>query len=156
MDEQTVACPKCKSTQITGMNKGFSGGKAVAGAVLTGGIGILAGTHGSKKLIVACLNCGNKWDPAQNYQNQKANEKRDKALAELAERKKFKKQFYSIYESGNYTEAETFFSNRKITLVGKKDVHSTYKFHKAFDRDQKIVGYVLLTLLFGFIIWLFK
>lgn len=35
-------CPKCGSNQITSDKKGFSGKKAVAGALLTGGIGILA------------------------------------------------------------------------------------------------------------------
>jgi hypothetical protein len=47
-----VTCPKCGSDQITSSKKGFSGKKAVAGAVLTGGIGILAGTLGSNKIQV--------------------------------------------------------------------------------------------------------
>jgi len=45
-----VVCPKCGFGQITGDKKGFSGGKAVAGALLTGGIGLLAGFHGSSKI----------------------------------------------------------------------------------------------------------
>jgi len=44
-----IKCPKCSSTQITASKKGFSGKKAIAGAVLTGGIGLLAGTIGSNK-----------------------------------------------------------------------------------------------------------
>lgn len=58
-EEFLVGCPKCSSTQITANKKGFSGGKAVAGAVLTGGIGLLAGFHGKDKVIITCLSCGN-------------------------------------------------------------------------------------------------
>ena len=58
---QKICCPKCGSDQITADQKGFSGGKALAGAVLTGGIGLLAGTIGSKEVIITCLKCGNQW-----------------------------------------------------------------------------------------------
>jgi len=58
-----IRCPKCSSTQITANKKGFSGGKAVAGAVLTGGVGLLAGTIGSNKVLITCLNCGNQFKP---------------------------------------------------------------------------------------------
>ena len=37
--------------------------KAAAGAVLAGGIGLLAGTIGSNKIELTCLSCGNKWRP---------------------------------------------------------------------------------------------
>lgn len=57
----TMKCPKCNSLQLTSNKKGFSGGKAVTGAVLTGGIGILAGTIGSGKVIITCLKCGHKF-----------------------------------------------------------------------------------------------
>lgn len=58
-----IKCPKCSSTQITANKKGFSGKKAVGGALLTGGIGLLAGTIGSNQIIITCLNCGNKFKP---------------------------------------------------------------------------------------------
>lgn len=61
-----VKCPKCGSTQITAGKHGFSAGKAVGGALLTGGIGLLAGMHGSKKIEITCLNCGNKFKPGAN------------------------------------------------------------------------------------------
>jgi hypothetical protein len=60
-----VTCPKCGSNQITANKKGFSGGKAVAGAVLTGGIGLLAGTIGSSKVVCTCLACGNQFKAGQ-------------------------------------------------------------------------------------------
>jgi hypothetical protein len=65
-DPNQVCCPKCGSNQITAQKKGFSGKKAVAGVVLTGGIGLLAGTIGSDKIKITCLNCGNQFNPGDN------------------------------------------------------------------------------------------
>lgn len=58
-----IRCPKCGSTQLTANKKGFSGTKAVGGAILTGGIGLLAGTIGSNKINITCLACGNQFRP---------------------------------------------------------------------------------------------
>ena len=60
---ENIKCPKCGSEQISVNKKGFSGKNAVAGAVLTGGIGLLAGTIGSNKVMITCLNCGNVFKP---------------------------------------------------------------------------------------------
>lgn len=58
-------CPKCKSTNIQVMGndrKAFSLGKAVAGTVLAGGVGSLAGFAGKKgKYDVLCMECGNRF-----------------------------------------------------------------------------------------------
>lgn len=56
-----IRCPKCSSDQIFAGKKGFSGGKAVGGALVLGPLGILAGLHGSKKINLTCLNCGHEW-----------------------------------------------------------------------------------------------
>jgi hypothetical protein len=61
IEEEYLCCPKCNSKELHSEQKGFSGGKALAGALLTGGIGILAGTIGSKDVNVTCLKCGNKF-----------------------------------------------------------------------------------------------
>ncbi len=60
-----VKCPKCSSTQLTANKKGYSAGKALAGVVLTGGIGLLGGFIGSKKITITCLSCGNKFKPSE-------------------------------------------------------------------------------------------
>jgi hypothetical protein len=60
-----IVCPKCGSNQLTANKKGFSGKKAVAGAFLTGGIGLLAGTIGSNKVKITCLSCGHEFKPGQ-------------------------------------------------------------------------------------------
>lgn len=60
-----VKCPKCGSNQFAANQKGFSSGKAIGGAILTGGVGLLAGFIGSKKVIITCLACGNKFKPGE-------------------------------------------------------------------------------------------
>jgi tellurium resistance protein TerD len=57
-----IRCPKCTSTQITAGNKGFGLGKAVVGGLVLGPLGLLGGFMGSKKVMVTCLKCGNKWE----------------------------------------------------------------------------------------------
>lgn len=60
---EELQCEKCGSTQLSADKKGFSGKQAVAGAVLTGGIGVLAGTIGSNKIKITCLSCGHQFEP---------------------------------------------------------------------------------------------
>lgn len=55
------ACAKCGSTSITYNKKGFSGGKAIIGAVAFAGVGLLAGLIGSNKIRATCIKCGNSW-----------------------------------------------------------------------------------------------
>lgn len=69
-DEELFKYPKCDSTQLTSNKKGFSGGKAVARSVLTGGIGLLAETIGSGNVIITCLKCGHKFK-AGEYNKEK-------------------------------------------------------------------------------------
>ena len=69
-----ILCPKCGSNQLTAHKKGFSGKKAVAGAILTGGIGLLAGTIGSNKIIITCLNCGHQFKPGERPKAQSSTE----------------------------------------------------------------------------------
>lgn len=55
------SCPKCKSEHITANKKGYGAAKGLGGLVLTGGVGLLAGFIGSKKVLLTCLNCGKQW-----------------------------------------------------------------------------------------------
>jgi transcription elongation factor Elf1 len=54
-------CPKCGSTSLSGGKQGFGVGKAVAGAVLLGGVGLLAGGIGANNTVITCMNCGYKF-----------------------------------------------------------------------------------------------
>ena len=55
-------CPMCgeqiKWIKVDTSQKGFSVGKAAAGAILLGPIGLVGGALGKKKECSACGNCG--------------------------------------------------------------------------------------------------
>ncbi|HFN7463140.1 TPA: hypothetical protein ACHGUO_002026 [Streptococcus pneumoniae] len=61
--QNIITYPNCKSKDVTFLQqdkKAFSVGKAVGGAVLTGGVGALAGFAGKKgNKQWHCQNCGN-------------------------------------------------------------------------------------------------
>lgn len=64
-EEDKLYCPHCGSSQLVANKKGFGAGKALTGAVLTGGIGLLAGFIGSGKVKVTCLKCGRKFNAGE-------------------------------------------------------------------------------------------
>lgn len=70
--EEKVKCPKCGSDQLTAEKHGFSLGKAAGGAILTGGVGLLAGFHGSGKIDITCLKCGHVFKPGNKPAQTKA------------------------------------------------------------------------------------
>lgn len=57
----TPRCPNCGSENIQLMKKGFSAGKAVAGGLLLGPVGVLGGAVGSNDVIRVCAKCGHKF-----------------------------------------------------------------------------------------------
>ena len=61
LQEEYLCCPKCMSKELHAEKSGFSGGKAAAGFVLAGGVGLLAGTIGSRDIKITCLKCGNQF-----------------------------------------------------------------------------------------------
>ena len=63
--EDKLYCPNCGSSQLVANKKGFGAGKALTGAVLTGGVGLLAGFIGSGKVKITCLKCGCQWKPGE-------------------------------------------------------------------------------------------
>ncbi|MDK7952187.1 hypothetical protein [Lactobacillus paragasseri] len=65
-DRKKPRCPKCHSTNVQAVQKhkkNFSMGKAVAGTVLAGGVGSVAGFAGknTKKVDMVCMDCGNQF-----------------------------------------------------------------------------------------------
>lgn len=58
-----VGCPKCGSTQVSALKKGFGIGKSLLGGFLAGPVGLLGGFVGSRKVYVACAACGHTWTP---------------------------------------------------------------------------------------------
>ena len=54
-------CPKCGIGYLEAVSErtgGFSGGKAIAGAVVLGPIGLAAGALGKKQVTYKCSCCG--------------------------------------------------------------------------------------------------
>lgn len=54
-------CPRCHIGFLSSESErvgGFSGGKAVLGAVIAGPIGLAAGALGKKKVTYVCGSCG--------------------------------------------------------------------------------------------------
>lgn len=58
-----IRCPKCHSTQIAPMKRGFKLGRAVVGGVIGGGVlgGAIIGGIGANKVELVCLKCGRKF-----------------------------------------------------------------------------------------------
>lgn len=79
--EDEIKCPKCGSTQLSANKKGFGVEKAIAGAVLTGGVGLLAGTIGSSKVKITCLKCGHTFKPGEDLDAQAKKDAELKAIA---------------------------------------------------------------------------
>ncbi|MGN7786804.1 hypothetical protein ACTJIJ_19885 [Niabella sp. 22666] len=132
MSEDLIKCPKCGSTQISAQKKGFSGKKAVAGAILTGGIGILAGTLGSNKIKLYCLACGNSWLPSQ-YQEQAKKENERQALHDRNNERQAITDFIDWYEAGNAHECKKLYS--RIKASDYDDI--SQQALDAFYRDMK-------------------
>lgn len=54
-------CPHCKAMDIHPQQKGFSLGKAAAGALVAGPVGVVAGMHGASDEVYKCNVCGKKF-----------------------------------------------------------------------------------------------
>jgi ssDNA-binding Zn-finger/Zn-ribbon topoisomerase 1 len=58
-----IKCPRCGSMNFSVGQQGFGLGKAAAGAILLGPIGLAGGLLGRKQVELVCLSCNNKWKP---------------------------------------------------------------------------------------------
>ena len=56
-----IECPRCKGTMIAAGKQGFGFGKAAAGALLLGPLGILVGGAGRNRPTLTCRSCGHSW-----------------------------------------------------------------------------------------------
>ena len=147
MPATNIQCPKCGSEQITAQKKGFSGTKAVGGALLTGGIGLLAGLHGSSDIQVSCLNCGQSWNP-----NQLAEQRgKEATLKQTAEANQWKQDFYKAYRKKDYAKAEEVYTSRFAFSTSIPDVHKAFKESRKID----LIGAFVVIGLSAAFIWLF-
>ena len=91
--ENGIRCPKCGSDQITANKKGFGVGKAIAGDVLLGPIGMFAGGVGSNKVLITCLSCGKQFKPGEDLKSELEKKEQNKGMLET----KFGRIFLAIF-----------------------------------------------------------
>lgn len=149
-NSNSIHCPKCRSDQFTAQKRGFSGGKAATGIILTGGIGALAGLHGSDKIDLHCLSCGHKWDPVKQSQADKIKRVR----REDANTERWKKRFYKAYETGDREQAEAIVSKHLSKLLRRQGLDAAYKSLKRLDRTTGIIQAIFLVLFVGIMLWI--
>ena len=134
-----VKCPKCGSTQVSAQKRGFSGGKAAAGVILTGGVGGLAGLHGADKIEVHCMKCGHHWNPVEQakqetYQRQQAADTYKKA---------WKTAFYTAYEAGDLEAAESILRLQRGAMLQEIGMDAIYKKLKGEDRAGLVINLII-------------
>lgn len=134
-DKESLGCPKCKSQELHAEQAGFSGGKALAGAVLTGGIGLLAGTIGSKEVMVTCLKCGNRFKAGEAITMLKGSPEQDleKLVAEFLIRGDQKTAYFSYMNRTNSTRGET--------IAYLERIKRNHNIQIAIDEDLGLVTY---------------
>lgn len=159
-EEELIFCPKCLSTHVHAEQKGFSGGKALAGVVAIGGIGILAGTIGSKKVNITCLKCGHKFMAGDAF------------IATRKEKEKILKELENKLTNGDKLKSVVFLNERfnwktsqsmifiDAYLKGHKEIKE--KVNEPKSKRDIITGYIIASivvlaivlLIFG-LIWSF-
>lgn len=140
MELNQVYCSNCNSSNVTAQKHGFSAGKAVAGAVLTGGIGVLAGLHGSTDIDITCLNCGHKWNPRKLFEQKR----KDQFQKEFMDLKKWKSAIYEAYDKKDFDTAEAIYLSKYSFNARMNNIHEVYKFYKKGDRQITYLAIVFL------------
>ena len=155
---EEVRCPKCNSNQLTSNQKGFSAGKAIGGAFLTGGVGLLAGFIGSKKVLITCLKCGKNFNAGEgkivrvpisiNYSSENHSSEKTKAIED---REVVKKIIVRNNSSVLTPEEEEIYRKR---ILEKKIIQKNNK--KEARKDAVIYSFTILAIASYPMIYLFK
>ncbi len=149
-----ILCPKCGSNQITANKKGFSGKKAVVGAVITGGIGLLAGTIGSNKVKITCLSCGHVFKPGQGVKSQEEFKKKNANAGCMvivllffaigmfikcgsSSNQETKSEYQRIYDSISQDDPEIMNSVSVINTIEKEFIIKKAKQYKTLINSDK-------------------
>jgi hypothetical protein len=141
----SVHCPKCNSTQVSAQKRGFSGGKAIAGAVVAGGVGTLAGFHGSGNVDVHCLKCGHSWSPAVRAAEQRQ--------AQVLDEKTWKANFYHAFENDHMYKAEEIILDQRPYMLRNSTLPEVYKQLKKEEQNLMIIMLIGTGLLVGLVVW---
>ena len=127
-----LRCPKCSSSQISADKKGFSGKKALGGVLLTGGVGLLAGTIGSNSIVMTCLACGKQFKPGEgkiiSIDLENAKKELEKAKLELANL-----QSLSLKKR----EGDEVFTPEKLKEIRELNLKESREFFEGRKREQE-------------------
>ena len=130
-----IKCPFCSSRKLTSSRRGFSIIQAVAGELLFGPAGALAGAIDQDKITVKCENCGKSWEagtiapPPANRQHTPQRTPTDAELAllnELAESERKlrnlenQEQREILKVSNDLSFLEKQKKERKFKIAGRK------------------------------------
>lgn len=146
---EEIHCPKCGSYQISANKKGFSGKKAVAGALLTGGVGVLAGTIGSNDVEITCLACGEHWEPKEYGAKVAQYKAQNKAVAY----NQWKGAFKDAYDAGNFSKAKEIYATNADMLGRYPDFHAGYKHIKRGEITMGIIVFLVFVSIVAFLMW---
>lgn len=144
-----LKCPVCFSSNVVVNSKGFSGKKAVAGALAFGEIGVLAGALGSSDIICSCVDCGHKFNPKNsvNDNDQELWDKIDKMLEDGG-----------VYAAAKlYKNAKKVDSKSAVNIIEKRlrerNPDNADEILKESDKMAKIVSLVVFLVIVVVIFW---
>lgn len=152
-----IACPKCRSHDLYAGKKGFSGKKAVVGAIATGGIGLLAGTLGSNKIWITCLACGNKFRPGSALQAKAVHiplsKRQEVAASQLEPLDDFDQRLLMTATTmGLIPAMKILTTEKKIPLAESKVYVEGLLASQGIKAKQSTVGGVIVLVVFALII----
>ncbi len=154
-DKEYIFCPKCLSTHIHSEQKGFSGGKALVGAVIAGPLGLLAGTIGSKKVKLTCQKCGYHFMAGEAFI---ATHKNKNEIIESCEKLMLEKGIFFTVDylkkkiNWNVVQSKTFCD---LYLDSHKEFKLKYEEEENKRNASKSVIGIILPYLAGLLIMLF-
>jgi len=133
-----ITCNKCGSNQLAANKKGFGGKKAVIGGVLMGAVGLLAGTLGSKDILITCLNCGNNWEPGKQHEADRPNKFVEEEKM-MQESKLWKRKFKYAVINNNKDDAQRLLDGNHSLRSAHPTVDGAYKFIRTNEKQLVIL-----------------
>ncbi|MEJ7829768.1 MAG: hypothetical protein WKF91_16280 [Segetibacter sp.] len=108
--------------------------------MITGGVGLLAGFHGSGTVEGFCLSCSHKWDVKKLVEQRN----REESIRRIQEHGEWKKEFYLAYNDGHFDLASQIYISKFPFDKETPDVHAGFKRQKKIEREMKILVGVIV------------
>lgn len=146
-EELDLRCPICLSKNIHVNQKGFQIGKAFVGAILTGGIGLLAGGIGSRKLDITCHSCGKRSKYALEMSKSQKKELDKLCIEKLNEHHNLQKAYKELVKKVPKLDLEAYISGYVAKMAEKHNIETKRTKGEIFFEYSLVI--VLLAILFG-------